>query len=237
MVRSSTLRQRSRVRHSLHDRAFGTLIETIQRSHVFFAQREVVDIRVTLNSARCVTLWQRNPSLLDTVADENLTRVLLVLFRQRFECLIVSLLVTNKWAIRLDYDLVGIAVVDYLALLAPWVQLKLVSIGHYGFIISSYLNLVDVWRPCAGILFQFLDVAFAKVAHANRSASALLVCFLQCQPHALPCLGACVWAVDKHQIHIAFASWINLFHATNDTIVGFFIIGARTEDFGGNVDI
>ena len=52
------------VADSLYYRACFALVQTIEPSHVFVVQLETVDVRITNNPSRCVTLWKRNVALL-----------------------------------------------------------------------------------------------------------------------------------------------------------------------------
>lgn len=167
------------VRDRLNDSTIGALIKIVQRLHVFFAQVEIVDVCVALDSAGSVTLWQGYPALLQTVSDKHLSSTFVVFLRDRVQGRVVGLLIAYKRAVCFDDNLVLVAVVDSFALLVPRVQLRIVLVvisAQRDF--QAYLNLVNVRRPGLGILLQLLNMSNSKVADTNSLAPALLVCSL-----------------------------------------------------------
>jgi hypothetical protein len=121
------------------------LVQIVEFGHVLLADLKVVDFCVFLDSAGGVALgerdlrdvcqssgvWRRGkgdkrtyPSLLQAVADQDLTGRFLVLFRQRLEGWVIGFLVADEGAVGLDDDVVGLAELDSHALLVPGVQLE-----------------------------------------------------------------------------------------------------------------
>jgi hypothetical protein len=115
------------ITNSLYNRALRALIQAIQFLHIVLIQFETVHISIALDSGRRVALGERHESLLQTPAYEDLVGRHFVLIRDADESLVLSLFVADKWAVGFDDDVVGLAVFDAFALLAPWMELSGVS--------------------------------------------------------------------------------------------------------------
>jgi hypothetical protein len=95
--------------------------------HIILIQLKAIDISIADDSGRCVTLGQRHESLLQTPPHENLIRFRVVLLGDADEGFVLCFFVADERAVGLDDDVVGLAVFDAFALLAPWVELSWVS--------------------------------------------------------------------------------------------------------------
>jgi hypothetical protein len=112
---------------NLHQRAIGTLIQLIQLLHILLIKLEPVDISIAHDALRRVALRQRDPPLLQAPADEDLVRTDAVFLADGEERRVLGLLVAHQRAVCLHDDVVLLAEVDELALLAPRVELGCVS--------------------------------------------------------------------------------------------------------------
>lgn len=120
---------------------------------------------------------QSYPALLQTVSDEDLTCALVVLLCNGIQGGVICFLVTDQWAICLNEDLVVETVLDCFLLLVPGVELQIESVcyeRHSTNNSKTYLNLVDMWRPCLSVLPQLFNLANAEVADADSLGLALL---------------------------------------------------------------
>ena len=109
--------------NSLHYSSTATLVQPIQGRHVLFRNVEPKNIRILGDPLRVVALRQRYPTFLQAISDQNLSGRLAVFLRDPDQRLIVGLVIPHEWAIRLNDDLVFLAVFDDLPLLAPRMQL------------------------------------------------------------------------------------------------------------------
>lgn len=130
---------------SLHNSALRALIQAIQLLHIVLIQFETVNISIALDSGRRVALRERHESLLQTPSHEDLVGRHFVLIGDATESLILSFFVADKRAVGFDDDVVGLAVFDAFALLAPWMELSGVSgtAPEEYRNARSYFNLVD----------------------------------------------------------------------------------------------
>jgi len=109
--------------YGLHNSALGSLIQTVQLSHVVLVKFETVDVGVANNARWRVALGKRNVALLQTPSDENLVWLLVVLLRDAGKRLVVGFLVADDRAVGFDDDVLGLAVLDDFTLLTPGVEL------------------------------------------------------------------------------------------------------------------
>lgn len=112
------------VGYGLHNSALGSLIQTVQLSHILLVKLETIDVGIANNAGWCVALGKRNIALLQTPSDENLVWLLFVLLSDAGERRVVGFLVADDRAVGFDDDALGLAVLDDLALLTPWVKLN-----------------------------------------------------------------------------------------------------------------
>ena len=110
--------------YGLHNSALGSLIQTVQLSHILLIKLETVDVDIANNAGWCVALRKRNVALLQTPSDENLVWLLVVLLGDAGKRLVVGFLVADDRAVGFDDDVLGLAVLDDLALLTPGVELN-----------------------------------------------------------------------------------------------------------------
>lgn len=122
-----TARPHLLVSHRLHQRALVRLIQPIQLRHVFPVQLKPIQIRVLLDPRRRVALGQRHKPVLQTPPHQHLRVADVVLLRDALQRRVRGLLVAHKRAVRLDDNVVVLAVLDGVFLLAPGVQLQIVS--------------------------------------------------------------------------------------------------------------
>jgi hypothetical protein len=115
------------IANSLHNRAILALVQSIQLGHVVLVELKAVDICVADDSRRCVALGQRHVSLLQAPANKNLVGSNIVLLAYADEGLVVCLFVADERAVGFDDDVVLLAVLDAFALLAPGVELRIIS--------------------------------------------------------------------------------------------------------------
>lgn len=136
------------------------------------------------------------------------------------ERLVVGLQVADERAVSLHNDSVGIAIVDDLALLVPWMQLDLVHGG----------------RPHLCPRLHLLHVTFAEIAHADGARLAVGVQPLQRLPHLLPVFSSAVRAVDQEEVHVAVVPRVDGRDAVEAFRVRLVDGAGRGEDFGGEED-
>ena len=105
--------------HRLHNTSRLTLVQSIQRLHVFFPNFPSIYLGIALNPAFRITLRERHPPLLQTPTNQDLRHGLIELLSDRDECFIVCFLVADQGTVRFDHNGVLVAVFDYVTLLAP----------------------------------------------------------------------------------------------------------------------
>ena len=175
--------------HRLHDGTLCTLVQSIELGHVFIVKCEVINLGVVNDARRCVALRQRHISLLQTPAHKDLIGTFVMFLADADQCRILRLLVANKRAVGFDDDVVLLAVLHNFALLAPGVQLWLVSYLHSIIVAAgTHLDLVHNWRPDFAKRLDLLNVLNTIVAHTNVPHLAFILRLLLCLPHELPFL-------------------------------------------------
>jgi hypothetical protein len=113
----------SSIGYGLHNSSLGSLVQAVQLIHILLVELETVDVGVANDARRRVALRKRNVALLQTPPDENLVWLLVVLLGDAGERLVVRFLVAYDRAVSFDDDVLGFAVFDDFALLAPGVEL------------------------------------------------------------------------------------------------------------------
>jgi hypothetical protein len=118
----------SSIGYGLHNSSLGSLVQAVQLIHILLVELETVDVGVANDARRRVALRKRNVALLQTPPDENLVWLLVVLLGDAGERLVVRFLVADDRAVSFDDDVLGFAVFDDFALLAPGVELTHLSV-------------------------------------------------------------------------------------------------------------
>ena len=101
---------------------------------------------------------------------------------------------------------------------------------------STYLDLVDSWRPQLPNILDLLDMPDTVIADANVPRFAIRFRLLQGLPHQLPTLFPSVGAVYQEKIHISIFTG-QLLDTVLDGLVCRFKIFARREDLGGDIEL
>jgi hypothetical protein len=115
------------IANGLHDRALGSLIQRIQPGHIIAIKLEPIHIGVTRNPRWRIALRQRYKALLQTPAHKHLVRAHAVLLADTEQRRVVRFFVAHERTVGFDYNVVLLAICYCVALLAPGVQLGMLS--------------------------------------------------------------------------------------------------------------
>lgn len=188
MQRAPALRHRNPplalILHRLNDCSLLSLIQLVQQAHILLIQLEIEHVRIGHDSSGRITLRQRYPTLLQTVTDKDLVGILLVLLCHFDQGLVAGFHVANERTVCFDDDVVLVAVIDNVALLAPGMQLGLqVSPSFVNHMLGPYLDLVHYRRPDLANLLDLLNMTNSIITNTNFPDLALLFRLLQRKPH------------------------------------------------------
>ena len=128
VARASQVTPSLLVSDCLHQRALGGLVQPVELSHVVAVELEAVEVCVLLDARGRVALGQRHEAALQAPADEHLGDGHAVFLRDALQCWVRGFLVADQRAVGFDDDVVVLAVLDCVLLLAPGVELGCVSI-------------------------------------------------------------------------------------------------------------
>lgn len=116
--------------HRKNNGPLGALVQAIQSGYVLPTELEAVHIRIQADAIRIVALGQGDEALLETPFDEHLVGRDAVLLSDAHQCGVVCLLVAHDGAVGLNDDIVVLAILDDVSLLAPRVKLLVVGIAY-----------------------------------------------------------------------------------------------------------
>lgn len=160
-------------------------IEGIDSLHLFGGQLEIIDIGIIDNSTLGVRFGQGHKVPLQTPANQDLRGVFVVSVANVEEDLVFEPFASGEWAVGFDDDLLGLAVLDNLALLEVGVQ----------------LDLVDC-RQGATELLNLLQMSDAKVRDTDRSRESGFQESFECGPHDLASLRARGGRMDEEEVEV-----------------------------------
>jgi hypothetical protein len=226
------------VGYGLHDGALCSLVQIIQFRHVVLVKLEAIDVDVAGDSGWCIALGKRHESLLQTPSDEDLVGLLVVLLGDGDEGLVLALLVANDGAVGFDDNVVLLAVLDTVALLAPGVKLianMLAQVVPSLTRSKTYLDLVDD-RCFVAEGLDLINLMDTVVADTNIPHLAFLLCLLQGLPHQLPSLFTPIRTVNEEQVRIA-ALPSELFDTLGNLLVCRLNVLFRAKDLGRDINL
>jgi hypothetical protein len=99
------------------------LVQSIESRHILVGDVKAKNIPILRYPLWIVALGQRHPVLLQTISDQDLRGRLVIFLRELEQSRVVGLVVPDQRALRLDDDLVLLAILDNLPLLTPGMQL------------------------------------------------------------------------------------------------------------------